>query len=262
MQSKIIDIEILREQFSRTYIANIENKHLNEDKILSGEPIFFILKENFTGCEKNVNEIIDFDYYKKQCSQEIYKYIQSIIENYQHELELKNEDSFKFLKNIFKKDKDIEIIKEKIKLLTKLISDNEKLMSLVDFKFENFDDFGQVPFYQLKKNQKLFLVIQDPVSYLKIEQAYVKDITIIQTKSDSISNCSFEFNYELSYIGNTQSLKFDSMRKFDGKKCAINYNLAFFIDLDEAKEHCLKVLNGIKFNIDDKIKNIENFKEF
>lgn len=108
-------------------------------------------------------------------------------------------------------------------------------------------------------NQVVYSVVQDPVSYLKIEKLIVSDISIVDTKTDNVTNCDYEFDYELLQDNKLSKLTYGQFRKFDGKKCIVNYNYAIFTDLDDAKEHCIKVLNAIKNTVDEKIRDVENF---
>lgn len=261
MQTRIIDTNILRKKFSRMYSVKQEIRTFDENTLLAGIPIKYQLKEQFKGPEIFVEDTLDTTCNKNDCFLHVKNYLISKIEELNNEIEVHKEDVFFKIKNIFKKNKEIIELKNKIKNINSILYDDTKFKSLVDFEFDIFDDVSVVPFYTLDKNQKIFLVIQDPVSYMKIEQAYIKDIFIIETTAIN-GTPSFEFEYDISYTGITHHLNIAQMKKFDGSKCLVNYNFAFFLNLNEAKDHCLKVLNAIKHNVDEKIKNVQNFEEF
>jgi hypothetical protein len=261
MQTRMIDTNILRKKFSRMYSIQQETRSFDENTLLAGIPIKYLLKEQFKGPEIFGENTLDTNFNKDDCVKHIKNYLTSRIEELNNEIDVNKENIFFKFKNFFKKDVETLELKSKIKAINSVLHDESKFKALVDFDFKIFDDYSMVPFYTLDKDQKIFLVIQDPVSYMKIEQAYVKDIFIVETTPIN-GTPSFEFEYDISYTGINHHLNINQMKKFDGSKCLVNYNFAIFLNLDEAKEHCLKVLNAIKHNVDEKIKNVQNFKEF
>jgi hypothetical protein len=40
----------------------------------------------------------------------------------------------------------------------------------------------------------------------------------------------------------------------------VNYNYTIFVELDDAKDNCRKVLNSLKSQIDQQIQIVDNFK--
>ncbi len=261
MQTKIVNIQELRERFSRTYSVRIESTNFSDDSLLKNNPVIFTLIEKFNESllEQEHNDDINFDYYKSICLKEVNNYIVEKLNTYEQDLSKLNKNIFSFFYTSAQKQNKINLIK-KISDLNYLLQDSDKLSSLIVFKFENYPELIREPFFKFYKDQTIFLVVQDPISYLKVEESSIKDIFLV-AKNDNSEDMLFEYEYLISKGGNDIRINSNQVQKFDGSKCIINYNLAIFVDLQEAKEHCFKVLNAIKLTVDEKINDIINFKQ-
>lgn len=258
MQSKIVTLADLKKEFATQYKIPDYMMSFNQNDIINGVKVNFNLVESFSGLpidDRHHSGSPELSTYKKVCVDEMRRYLRAADESINNQILTIKTNFFNryFQRNTLKK-----LQSASFEIITALEKDNF-IEDLVEFTITELPEDVKIPFFKLNKGQLVFLVIQDPVSYMKIVKATITDIHLVHTSTDQMTNCDYEYTYMLDTIADNKTIPYNQFRKFDGHKCLINYNYALFVNLDEAKEHSIKVLEGIKSNVNMKIKDIEDF---
>lgn len=258
MQSKIVTLVDLKKEFATQYKIPDYMMSFNQNDIINGVKVNFNLVESFSGLpvdNLHHSSTPDLSAYKKVCVDEMRRYLQATDESINTQiLSIKNN----FFERFFQRTNLKKLQSASNDIIAALDKENF-IENLVEFTITELPEDVKIPFFKLNKGQLIFLVIQDPVSYMKIVKATVTDIHLVHTTTDQMTNCDYEYTYLLDTVAENKTISYNQFRKFDGHKCLINYNYALFVNLDEAKEHSIKVLEGIKNNVNMKIKDIEDF---
>ena len=262
MQSKLVTVESLKKNYQCFF--NLDKKFdINISTILSGSPVYYIFSENIKGAyREKVNNLTEQEL-RDNCTQQIVNILNSRLEELNSMIALTLK--LKFLKiftlpNNKKILEKLEEEKNKIELLLNNKANIEKNV-IVEINSPESHMLVGIPFYSLNINDSIHIVSQNFNSYLDIKKYTVKDIIIVDTKLDPEFNCDYEFTYYVSDENNNLlEIPHFNFRNFDGKKAQINEKF-IFTDVDDAKEHCILVLNNLKNNIEDKINKIRNYNE-
>jgi hypothetical protein len=198
--------------------------------------------------------------YKSMCADILYNTILELRNEAEHVLGELNSGFINKWINHFKNKEAINDIKTKIDKMNQYLSDKKMIQSHIEFKYEYLNETLKVPFYRLHEGQKVYLVIQDPQHFMKVQEAVVKTVKPLNTSSDAGTLCDIEFEYDIKLNNTVTQLGYQSLRTFDGSKCMVNYNYTIFVDLNDAKDNCRKVLNSLKSQIDQQIQIVDNFK--
>ena len=264
MQSRIVKSVDLFNEFPRVYKIADYNKESQANIILNGDIANFFLIESYghTLRHEPNPEFKDFtvNTYKSMCADTLYNTILELKHEAENELsDLTDTFMHKFL-SLFRNKEAVNALKAKIANMDNYLNDKRTIFSKIEFKYEYLNETLKVPFYRLHEAQKVYLVIQDPQHFMKVQEAVVKTVKPINTSSDSGTLCDIEFEYDMMVNHTITQLGYQSLRSFDGSKCMVNYNYTIFVELDDAKDNCRKVLNSLKSQIDQQIQIVDNFK--
>lgn len=264
MQSKIIKSVDLFNEFPRVYKIADYNKESLANMILSGNIANFFLIESYGYPLDEVTnpefKDMSINNYKTMCADELYNTILSLKQEVENELyDLTDTFAHKWLS--FFKNKDIvNGLKAKIDNMNTYLNDKQAIVKNIVFKQEYLSETLKIPFYRFHTGQKIYLVIQDPQHFMKVQEGIINKVRPLNTTSDSNTLCDIEFEYDILVDNTITSIGYQSLRSFDGSKCMVNYNYTIFVDLEDAKTNCRKVLNGLKSQIDQQIAIVDNFK--
>jgi hypothetical protein len=264
MQSRIVKSVDLFNEFPRVYKIADYNKESQANSILNGSMANFFLIESYgyNIVDDPKSEFKDFtiNTYKSMCADILYTAILELKHEAENELsDLTDTFMHKFL-SFFKNKDAVNALKAKISNMDKYLNDKRTIVSNIEFKYEYLPETLKVPFYRLHEGQKVYLVIQDPQHFMKVQEAVVKTVKPLNTSSDAGTLCDIEFEYDIKLNNTVTQLGYQSLRTFDGSKCMVNYNYTIFVDLNDAKDNCRKVLNSLKSQIDQQIQIVDNFK--
>lgn len=264
MQSRIVKSVDLFNEFPRVYKIADYNKESQANIILNGNVANFLLIEsygyNITDDSKSEFKDFTINTYKSMCADTLYNAILALKYEAENELRELTDTFIHKILSVFKHKKIVNSLKAKIANMDNFLNDKKAIFSNIEFKYEYLNETLKVPFYRLQEGQKIYLVIQDPQHFMKVQEAIVKTVKPLNTSSDAGTLCDIEFEYNIKVNNIITELGYQSLRSFDGSKCMVNYNYTIFIDLDDAKDNCRKVLNSLKSQIDKQIKIIDNFK--
>jgi hypothetical protein len=264
MQSRIVKSVDLFNEFPRVYKIADYNKESQANLILNGSMANFFLIESYgyNIIDDPKSEFKDFtiNTYKSMCADILYNTILELRNEAEHVLGELNSGFINKWINHFKNKEAINDIKTKIDKMNQYLSDKKMIQSHIEFKYEYLNETLKVPFYRLHEGQKVYLVIQDPQHFMKVQEAVVKTVKPLNTSSDAGTLCDIEFEYDIKLNNTVTQLGYQSLRTFDGSKCMVNYNYTIFVDLNDAKDNCRKVLNSLKSQIDQQIQIVDNFK--
>lgn len=264
MQSRIVKSVDLFNEFARIYKIADYNKELHANSILNGSKANFYLIESYGHDlkEEPNPEFKDFSLnnYKSICSDTLYNTILQMKHEVENELGDMTDTFIHKWIYYFKNKDNINELKNKIDNMDKYLNDKKLILDNINFQYEYLNETLKIPFYRLHEGQKIYLVIQDPQHFMKVQEAVVKTVKPLDTSSDSGTLCDVEFEYDIDINNKTTSLGYQSMRSFDGTRCMVNYNFTIFVNIDDAKDNCRKVLNSLKSQIDEQIKIVDEFK--
>lgn len=264
MQSRIVKSVDLFNEFPRVYKIADYNKESQANIILNGNMANFFLIEsygyNITDDPKSEFKDFTVNTYKSMCADTLYNTILELKHEAENELsDLTDTFMHKFL-SLFRNKEAVNALKAKIANMDNYLNDKRTIFSKIEFKYEYLNETLKVPFYRLHEGQTVYLVIQDPQHFMKVQEAVVKTVKPLNTSSDSGTLCDMEFEYDIKVNNTVTQLGYQSLRSFDGSKCMVNYNYTIFIEIDDAKDNCRKVLNSLKSQIDQQIQIVDNFK--
>jgi hypothetical protein len=265
MQSRIVKSVELFEEFSRVYRMADYNIITQADLVLRGATATFFLTESY-GTPLTQQEQLTFkdytiDSYKKTCVEAIYAAIASLKEDAESELEtLTKTLQYRYFRWLAKTD-NVKQLKDSIFNMEKYLNDKQLIISRISFNYEYLNETIKIPFYRFSKGQKIYLVIQDPQHFMKVQSGIVTRVSPIETVSDSGTFADFEFEYDIEVDNKVTHVTYQSLRSFDGIKCMVNYNYTLFTNIDDAKYNCKKVLNGLQLQIETEIKKVDDFDD-
>lgn len=264
MQSRIVKSVDLFNEFPRIYKIADYNKESQANMILNGKNAVFFLIESY-GYALNVEKEPEFkdvtiNTYKSICADTLYNTILELKRDAENELSDMTETFLHRWVSFFKNKEAIANIWKKMANMDIYLHDKKSIQDKIEFRYEYLSETLKVPFYRLHEGQKLYVVIQDPQHFMKVQEAIVKTVKPLNTSSDSGTLCDIEFEYDIQVNHSVTSLGYQSLRSFDGSKCMVNYNYTIFVNIDEAKDNCRKVLNSLKSQIDQQIKIVDEFK--
>lgn len=229
---------------------------LTLDKISSDESLNFYFKEKIKGNYSVTITNLTEKELKAICMIEIKNIIISKSEEVNLLIYKEND---KFFKNR-KKLKELYIQQSKLQAL--IVNNNNIKERIVILKEKIEDDTLFItPVHFIEKNQNVYIVSQNFNSYLDIVKYKVKEVTITDTKYDNQYKTEFEFCYTLiDENENILEIDYKSFRSFNGKKAIINDKF-LFVDVKDAKNHCVLVLKNLQNNISEKIEIIYNYEK-
>ncbi len=264
MQSKQVEAKFLKEHFPSylSFNKELSFKNLTLKKILSNETLEFYFYDSIKGSYQNETKTRVPMNSKSICLNEILNilterldYLNLLIDE---QVNSKLRQITKFFRN---NDEFNSLISEQAKI-QKLIANPSEIEKniLVEVSLIDQNTLYSIPFNTLEYHQNVYIVTQSFNSYLEIKKYEVEDIIIINTQNNLEFNTDFEFNYYLKNTENNELLEisYHNFRNFDGSKSNIN-NGFLFVNLEDAKEHCILSLNNLKNNIVEKIKEIQNY---
>lgn len=264
MQSRIVKSVDLFNEFPRVYKIADYNKESQANVILNGSMANFFLIESYgyNIIDDPKSEFKDFtiNTYKSMCADTLYNTILELKHEAENELSDLTDTFMNKFFSFFKNKAAVTALKAKIANMDKYLNDKRTILSNIEFKYKYLPETLKVPFYRLHEGQRVYLVIQDPQHFMKVQEAVVKTVKPLNTSSDAGTLCDIEFEYDIKLNHTVTQLGYQSLRTFDGSKCMVNYNYTIFVNLDEAKDNCRKVLNSLKAQIDKQIEIVDNFK--
>lgn len=265
MQSRIVKSVELFEEFSRVYRMADYNISTQAHSVLKGKKAVFFLVESY-GSPLTQQEQLTFkdytiDAYKKTCVDTIYSSISALKEDAEAELKaLTDTVQYRYFGALRKND-NVDQLKAAIVNMKTYLNDRQLILNQISFHYEYLQDVIKVPFYRFSKGQKIYLVVQDPLHFIKVQSGIVTQVIPIDTSSDAATFADFEFEYDIEVDNKSTRVTYQSLRSFDGVKCMVNYNYTLFTNIDEAKHNCRKVLNGLKLQIETEIKKVDDFDD-
>lgn len=264
MQSRIVKSVDLFNEFARVYKIADYHKETQANSILNGGKATFYLIESYGHnlIEEPKPEFKDFtvNNYKSLCADTLYNTIIQLKHEAENEINDMTDTFFHKWLHHFKHKEIIKSLKTKIANMDKYLNDKQSILNNVHFQYEYLNETLKIPFYRFVEGQKLYLVIQDPQHFMKVQEAVVKTVKPLDTSSDSGTLCDVEFEYDILINNHITQLGYQSLRSFDGTRCMVNYNFTMFVNIEDAKDNCRKVLNSLKSQIDEQIKIVDEFK--
>lgn len=257
MNYKTVTGKELKHNFPVKLELDIEKTYFSMDieKILSDEMLYFYFTEKLNGHYIHDLKKITEDNIKEIC----FKDVKNIIISNQDQINYYiSKENNKFFKN----KKKLQELYNKQSLIQSILAQSNKLESRLHLSIKSVNDSDNfiIPLKSIDVGQDVFIVSQNFNSYLDVLRYKVDKIIIVDTSQDNQYKTDFEFSYVLiNEKGELLNISHDSFRSFNGNKAIINDKF-LFIDIEEAKKHCILVLENLQNDILDKIEFIKAIK--
>lgn len=257
MNYKTITGKELKQNFPVKLELDIEKTYfsMDIDKILSDDILYFYFTEKLNGHYIHDLKKITEENIKEIC----FKDVKNII--------ISNQDKINYFiskenNKFFKNKKKLQELYNKQSLIQSILAQSHKLESRLHLSIKSVNDSDTfiIPLKSITVGQEVFIVSQNFNSYLDILKYKVEKILIVDTSHDNQYKTEFEFSYILiNENGENLNVPHDSFRSFNGNKAIINDKF-LFINMEDAKEHCILVLKNLQNDILEKIEFIRKIK--